>query len=37
MKSWLQDNDVEIYSEHNEGKSVVADLLKPQRMKSVNI
>ena len=25
MKSWLQDNDVETYSTHNEGKSVVAE------------
>ena len=24
MKSWLQDNDIEIYSTHNEGKSVAA-------------
>ena len=23
-KSWLQDNDTEMYSTHNEGKSVVA-------------
>ena len=23
MKSWLQDNYIEIYSTHNEGKSVV--------------
>ena len=25
MKLWLQDNDPEIYSTHNEGKSVVAE------------
>ena len=25
MKSWLQYNDIEMYSTHNEGKSVVAD------------
>ena len=25
MKSWLQDNDVELYSTHNERKSVVAE------------
>ena len=25
MKSWLQDNDIEIYSTHNEGKYVVAE------------
>ena len=24
MKSWLQDNDIEIYTTNNEGKSVVA-------------
>ena len=24
MKSWLTDNDIEMYSIHNEGKSVVA-------------
>ena len=24
VKSWLHDNDIETYSEHNEGKSVVA-------------
>ena len=25
MKSWLQDNDIEICSKHNVGKSVVAE------------
>ena len=25
MKSWLQDNDIEIYSTHNKRKSVVAE------------
>ena len=25
MKSWLQDNDMEMYSAHYEGKSVVAE------------
>ena len=25
MKSWLQGNDVEIYSAYNEGKSVVVE------------
>ena len=25
MKSWLEKNDIEIYSAHNEGKSVVAE------------
>ena len=24
MKTWLQNNDIEIYSAHNEGKSIVA-------------
>ena len=26
IKSWLQDNDTETYSAHNEGKSVVAEI-----------
>ena len=26
MKSWLQDNDIEIYSTHNKGKSVVPEI-----------
>ena len=25
FKKWLQDNDIEMYSTHNEGKSVVAE------------
>ena len=25
VKSWLQDNEIEIYSTHNKGKSVVAE------------
>ena len=25
MKSWLEDNDIEMYSAHNEGNSVVAE------------
>ena len=25
LKSWMQDNDIVMYSTHNEGKSVVAD------------
>ena len=25
MKSWLRDNDIEMYSTHNEEKSVVAE------------
>ena len=27
MKSWLEENDVEMYSTHNEGKSVIAERL----------
>ena len=27
FKKWLKDNDIELYSIHNEGKSVVADRL----------
>ena len=26
MKSWLQDNDIDIYSTHNEGRFVVANI-----------
>ena len=26
QKSWLQDNDIEIYSTYNEGKSLVAEI-----------
>ena len=29
VKTWLQDNDIEIYSRHNEGKSGVAEILEP--------
>ena len=25
MKSWSQDNDKEVYSTHNEGKSILAE------------
>ena len=28
FKKWLQDNDIEMYSTYNVGKSVVADLLE---------
>ena len=28
MKSWLEKNDIAMYSTHNEGKSVVAERLK---------
>ena len=26
MKLWLEKNDIEIYSTHNEGKSVIAEI-----------
>ena len=26
MKSWLQDNDIEIYSTYNEGKSLLPEI-----------
>ena len=29
MKSWLEKNDAEIQSTHNEGKSVIAEKLRP--------
>ena len=25
VKSWLEENDIEMYSTHNEGKSVIAE------------
>ena len=38
MKSWLQDNDIEMYSTQIEGKSVVAkDLLEPLRTIFISI
>ena len=27
VKTWLQDNDLEMYSAHNKGKSVIAETL----------
>ena len=27
FKKWLKDNDIEMYSAHNEGKSIVAERL----------
>ena len=30
MKSWLEKNDIEIYSTHNEGKPLLRDLLEKQ-------
>ena len=38
MKLWLEKNDIEIYSAHNEGKSVLLkDLLEPWQKKFINI
>ena len=36
MKSWLQDNNIEMYSKHNEGKSVVAERFIRTLKKSIN-
>ena len=36
MKSWLENNAIEVDSTHNEGKSVsLKDLLQPQRKKKL--
>ena len=32
MKSWLQDNKIQMYSTQNGGKSVVGDLLEPLKI-----
>ena len=38
MKSWLQDNDIELYSTHNEEKSVVAEkFIRKLKTKFINI
>ena len=38
MKSWLQDNDTEMYLTHNEGKSVVAErFIRTLKNKSIII
>ena len=38
VKSWLQDNNIEMCSRHNEGKSVVAErLIRTLRTKFTNI
>ena len=38
MKSWLQGNDIEMFSKHNEGKSVVAErFIRTLKLKSANI
>ena len=37
-KSWLQDNDIEIYSTHKEGKTVVTERsIRTLRIKFINI
>ena len=37
MKSWLKKNDIETYSTHNEGKSVVAErFIEIERIKFIN-
>ena len=37
MKSWLKKNDIETYSAHNEGKSVVAErFIETERIKFIN-
>ena len=37
MKSWLEKNDKEMHSTHNEGKSAVAEeILQPLRIKFIN-
>ena len=44
MKSWLEKNDIEMYSTHNEGKSVFGqifirtskNLLEPQKVEFIN-
>ena len=37
MKSWLEKNDIEMYSTHNEGKSVVAErFIRTKRTRSTN-
>ena len=38
MKSWLEKNDIEMYSTHNEGKSVIAErFVKTLKMKFINM
>ena len=36
MKSWLEKHDMEIYSTHNEGKSVVAERFSRSLKKIIN-
>ena len=38
FKKWLKDNDIEMYSIHNKGKSVVAErFIRTLKTKSINI
>ena len=38
MKSWLQDNDIEMYSTHNEGKYIVVEkFIRTLKIKFTNI
>ena len=37
MKSWLEKNDREMYSTHNEGKSVAAEQEQDLQIHDVNI
>ena len=38
MKSWLEKNDIEMYSTHNEGKSVIAErFIKTLKMTFINM
>ena len=37
FKKWLKDNDIEMYSTHNEGKSVIAErFIRTLKVKSIN-
>ena len=37
VKSWLEKNDIEMYSTHNEGKSVVAErFIRTLKIKFIN-
>ena len=34
MKSWLQDNDIEMYSTQNQGKSTAAERFRTETLKN---
>ena len=37
MISWLENNDIEMYSTHNEGKSVIAEIfIRTLKIKLIN-